>query len=159
MLLSLPVLSADLPSSEAVLLGAAVVDLSSDLAGLSFWPGSLLRSAAAGPVVLSLAARDPDASALLLCDESRLALDDDVLLRGGELGAGVFDDEDESDAGIAASTNAAKLLVRCAGSGRVDRAAIVWTAVLAGMSDVTLTTLEPLAIYPVEAVQQGAGQR
>ncbi len=66
---------------------------------------------------------------LLLDEESRLALDEFVplLLRCGGLGGEVAGaGEDESDGGVAASTSAAKLSVSCAGSGRVDFAAVAW---------------------------------
>ena len=58
---------------------------------------------------------------------------------------GEFDDcedDEEGSAGVAESTSAEKLSVNCEGSGRLAFGAALWKAVLAGMSDETLNTLE-----------------
>jgi hypothetical protein len=65
------------------------------------------------------------------------------LARGAGAEAGV---ELEASGGVAASTSAEKLSDRCEASERDGFGAAVFSAVLAWMSDVTLNTLEPLAM-------------
>jgi hypothetical protein len=55
-------------------------------------------------------------------------------------------DEADWSRGLAASSSEAKLFDDCAESERLDLDAAFWLAVLAEMSDVTLNTLEPLAM-------------
>ena len=82
----------------------------------------------------------------------------DALLRG----AGDDDPPGRGDVDVsgaaAASTSAAKLSDGCEASERDVLATAVLTVVLAGMSDGTLNTLEPLAMKLDKPVQQGVGQ-
>jgi hypothetical protein len=144
-LLSGSVLPVDLPSSD---LAELVSDLEAALPSLGFVVSVLLSVVSERAVVSLVASFDEvelDWEVLL---RELVALEEEVVLleRGPGLcaldggGAGL------GSADAAASTSAEKLSVYCEGSGRVAFGAVPWKAVLAVMSDVTLTTLEPLAM-------------
>jgi hypothetical protein len=84
--------------------------------------------------------------AALSLREVEVLLEEVVLLLRRDDGCAFGGELLDGSAEVVASISAEKLSVYCDGSGRVDFGAVLWKAVLAGMSLETLNTLEPFAI-------------